>query len=353
MSEAFVLHDWLRPIVILATGVLVGLVLENLVLAWLRRFAERTAWKGDDVIVESLTGATLVGCSLLGAYFATFHLPLSAPALGHVRNGLLVVLVLAATVVLSRMVSGLIATWSGGLPSTSIFRNISKLVIYVLGALVILQTLGISIAPILTALGVGGLAVALALQDTLSNLFAGIHILASRQVRVGDYVQLDTGQEGYVQDIAWRNSAIKTLPNNLIIVPNSKLASAIVTNYHSPTQELAVLVNLGVSYDSDLEKVERVTVEVGREIMKKVEGGVPAFDPFIRYNKFGESGIGFTVILRGKQFTDQYLITHEFVKALHARYKKEGIVVPFPMRTLTFQGALPGGAGSPVPKIGF
>jgi len=97
-----------------------------------------------------------------------------------------------------------------------------------------------------------------------------------------------------------------------------------------------VLVNIGVHYNSDLKTVEKVTCEVAKEVMREVSGGVPEFDPFIRYNTFGDFSIGFTVILRAKEFTDQYLIKHEFVKRLHARYALEGIVIPYPIRAINY-----------------
>jgi small-conductance mechanosensitive channel len=210
------------------------------------------------------------------------------------------------------------------------------------GILVILQTLGISITPIITALGVGGLAVALALQDTLANLFAGIHILVSRQMRPGDYVKLASGEEGYVVDVTWRQTTIRQLPNNIIIVPNAQIASTITTNYHLPEEELSVLVQVGVDYDSDLDHVERVTIDVAREVLRDVEGGVVSFEPFIRYHTFNDSSIDFSVILRAKEFVNQYLLKHEFVKRLHKRYQDEGIVIPFPIRTLDYkQGTRP------------
>lgn len=180
----------------------------------------------------------------------------------------------------------------------------------------------------------GGLAVALALQDTLANLFAGIHILASRKVQPGDFIRLDSGEEGYVVDINWRNTTIRQLPNNMVMVPNARLAGAILVNYHRPVEEMSVLVQVGVAYDSDLEQVERVTIDVARDVLREVEGGVPGFDPFIRFHTFGDFSVDFTVILRAREFTDQYLITHEFVKRLHRRYRAEEIEIPFPIRTV-------------------
>jgi small-conductance mechanosensitive channel len=209
----------------------------------------------------------------------------------------------------------------------------------------------VSITPLLGALGVGGLAVALALQDTLANLFAGVHILASKKVQQGDYVALDGGQEGYIVDINWRNTTIRQIQGNLVVVPNSRFADAIMTNFHQPAQDMSVLVPVGVSYDSDLDEVERVTLEVAREVLKEVEGGVPDHEPLVRFNGFGESSIDFSVILRSREFGDQYRLVHEFIKRLHRRYGAEGIEIPYPIRTLlmnkpTGNGHLEAGRGT-------
>ena len=166
-----------------------------------------------------------------------------------------------------------------------------------MGFLVVLQTLGVSIAPLLTALGVGGLAVALALQDTLANLFAGVHILASKTVQPGDYIRLSSGEEGYVVDINWRNTAVRQLSNNLVIIPNAQLAGTNMTNFTRPEQQMSILVQVGVGYDSDLDHVERVTIEVVAEVMTEINGGVPDHEPAVRFHTFGDSSIGFTVIL--------------------------------------------------------
>jgi small-conductance mechanosensitive channel len=280
---------------------------------------------------------------LVGIYFASTaaNLPLDWERL--VKRSLLVLFLASVTLVFARMTSSMVALYSaksqGLLPSTSILRNLTTLFVVTCGALVILDTLGISIAPILTALGVGGLAVALALQDTLTNLFAGIQILASRQVRIGDYIKLSSGEEGYVVDIRWRNTIVRALSNNAIVIPNAKLASTITTNFYAPEREMSVLVQVGVGYGSDLERVERVTVEVATDVMKTVPGGMAENQPFIRYHTFGESSINFSVILRAKEFTDQYLITHEFIKRLQRRYQQEKISIPFPIRTVQLENA--------------
>lgn len=214
------------------------------------------------------------------------------------------------------------------------FSRLSNIIIWGVAGLMGLDMFGISITPMLASLGIAGLAIGLALQDTLGNFFSGIYILVSQPVRVGDYIELENGLKGYVVSIGWRETRIRTLPNNTIVLPNSKLSQSIITNFYLPETEMACLVQVGVSYDSDLEKVERITIEVGKETQKSVTGAAKTFDPFIRYHTFNDFSIDFTVILRVKEFVDNYLLTHEFIKALHKRYKAEGITIPFPIRTI-------------------
>jgi len=203
-----------------------------------------------------------------------------------------------------------------------------------IGLLIILDSFGISITPILASLGIGSLAVALALQPTLENLFSGAQLIVDKPVELGQFIRLESGEEGYVEKIGWRSTWVRMLPNNMIIIPNKTIVNSKLLNYHYPSKETAVLVETGVHYNSDLTAVEKITVEVAKEIMKTIPGGVPEFEPFIRFHTLGDYSINFTVVLRAKEFTDSYLIKHEFIKCLHQRYKKEGIVIPYPIHAI-------------------
>jgi small-conductance mechanosensitive channel len=331
-GESLRVSQWMGPFGFIVSGFLIGIIVEKIILAKLKKITAQTRWGGAEIVITALRGMTVIWGGASGIYLALLAISMSDNFLRFLQKLLLAIAVFSATLVLSRISMGFINLYAervqGVLPSTSILTNLTRVLIFLLGILIMLQSVGVSITPILTGLGVGGIAVALALQDTLSNLFSGLHIVASQQVKIGDYVKLAEGGEGYVTDITWRNTTIRMLSNSMIVVPNSKLASAIITNYHLPEKELAVLVEVGVSYESSLSEVERITTQVAREVMKEVPGGVREFEPFIRYHTFGDFSIGFTVILRGKEFADQYLIKHEFVKRLHERYKKEGIKIP-------------------------
>lgn len=340
------------PILTFLFTLLIGYVIKKVVFWRLNIWSRKTATRIDDIIISSIRWPLVVWTIMLGIYLALQVLELP-PTLATEQaqqtvdkivrfcNKLLMVLgYLSVTFAMANMAGNIIQAYASkiesALPVTSLTSNITRIVIVILGVLIIVNQLGISITPILTTLGIGGLAVALALQDTLANLFAGFHIIISRQIKLGDFIKLETGEEGYVTDINWRTTKIRMLPNNAVLIPNEKLSKTIVVNYYQPDKEMAVLVQVGVHYNSDLKKVEEVTIEVARQVMKEVPGGVPTFEPFIRYHTFGDFSINFNVIMRAREVVDQYPIKHEFIKRLHERYKKEGIVIPYPIRAINY-----------------
>jgi len=323
-------------LIILITGFILRKILFNRLSSW----AEKTESKIDDIITSAIKTPFVIWSLMLGIYLASKISRLPENLVNMGGKILLTLGIFSASLVLANIFTRSIRLYSSKLdavlPVTSLTQNITRIIIFVIGVLIILNSLGITITPILATLGVGGLAVALALQDTLSNFFSGFYITLAKQIRVGDFIKLESGEEGYVLDIGWRATRVRMLPNNVVLIPNNKLAQSIITNYYLPEKELAVLVQVGVHYDSNLEHVEKVTIEVAKEVMKEILGGIPEFEPFIRYHTFGDFSIGFTVILRAKEFVDQYLIKHEFIKKLHQRYKKEGIVIPYPIRAINY-----------------
>lgn len=333
-----IIIEYMLPISYVLGSIILGFLCQFVVFNWLHRIAKKTTWRGDDIIIRSLRGWIVLWFIIAGISLAIPHLIVDVPTLGIVNKIMLVLTIFSITVVIANIAVRFVDLVSGRIkeviPKTTILANITRIFVLLIGLLIILNALGISIAPILAGLGIGGLAVALALQDTLSNLFAGLQIIVSRQLKPGDYVQLSSGEEGYVVDITWRNTTIRELGNNLIIIPNAKLAQAIVKNYYLPEKGMAVLVQVAVSYESDLEKVEKVVIDVAREVMRDVPGAVKDFEPFIRYHTFGDFSINFTVILRCEEFANQYLLKHEFVKRLHKRFIKENIKIPYPIRTV-------------------
>lgn len=316
----------------IAAAWLIGHFLTITIVSRLAAFATRSRRRWDDAIVGELRRRIPLWSLLVGAYASQAHWQLAPEHTLLVTRGLFVVGAVSVTFLVAAVVTRVIAEYgastSPALAVTSLTQTVARILVIGIGALVILNGLGVSITPMLTALGVGGLAVALALQEPLANLFAGITTSAAGQVRVGDYVKLDSSIEGYVEDFGWRLTRIRMLGGNLVLVPNAKLAQAVVTNYHLPANELDVQVDVGVAYASDLGKVERVTTEVAESVMREVPGGVPGFQPLVRFHTFAATSINFSVVMRVTEFVDQFVVKHEFVKRLHERFGQEGIVIP-------------------------
>jgi small-conductance mechanosensitive channel len=340
-----VLYDWIIP----SVGYFIWIVLVLLIIPTLTRFLKRKAAQTrhtvNEILVSAL-GLPILLC-LIGVGLNIFLdvIPSLPAKWGKYSGACLVILfVLAGYLFLDRLMMEILRRYSKKVDfiesSAGVVKTLYRAIILGFVFLIILDRLKITITPFLASLGIGGLVVALALQDTLANFFSGIYIFFDKPIRIGDYIKLESGQEGYVTQIGWRNTRIRMLANNMVIVPNAKLVSSQITNFYLPETEMAVLVQVGVSYQSDLEKVERVTIEVAKEVLQQVDGGVKEFEPFIRYHTFSDFSINFTVILRAKEYVNKYLITHEFIKRLHRRYQSEGIEIPFPIRTVYMKSGI-------------
>ncbi|MFC1981931.1 mechanosensitive ion channel family protein [Chloroflexota bacterium] len=213
-------------------------------------------------------------------------------------------------------------------------QRVILIVIYAIGILILLDYLNISITPLIAGLGISGLAIALALQPTLGNFFAGTQIISDRVVRVGDYIELENDAiRGYVTDVGWRSTRIRTPYNNLIIIPNSRLADNILTNYYSPGMEVGVIVNCGVSYNSNLDLVETLATAVAKEVVDDLDEAVKTFEPVFRYEEFGDSNINFWVWLQATDRLASFRMRSELIKRLKARFDQEGITINYPVRT--------------------
>lgn len=309
----------------------------------LHRWALKTESHADNIVLQSIRGPSLFWAVAIGIHFGIAFSGIPEKQALYLTKTIHVLIILSITMAAAnlsgRVFKNYIRESALPIPTTGLAYGIMKGLIYVIGILIVLSVLGISITPLITALGVGGLAVALALQDTLANLFAGIHILVEKSIRVGDFVKLESGQEGYVQDITWRTTRVRMLPNNMVVIPNSKLAQSVMTNYYLPEQRMSLLIPISVSYGSDPERVEQVLVEEAKRAAGDVPGLLGDPEPFVRFIPgYGESSLDFTLICQVKEFVDQYLAQHELRKRIFKRFAAEGIEIPFPQRVVHLKG---------------
>ena len=217
-----------------------------------------------------------------------------------------------------------------------LFRRISIALVYGLGGLVVLDQLNINVSPLIAGLGLGGLAVALAIQPTLANLFAGTYVMTEGVIHPDDYIELENGVAGYVIDVGWRSTRIRTWSNNLVVIPNSRFAETIITNYQEPTPEVNVYLVCGVSYDTDLAVVERISYEVMRKVLETEPQAKKEYGCYFGYENFGESNVDFWLFVQARDRLGTFIVRSTLMQELHQRFAEEGIVINYPVRTLQF-----------------
>ena len=347
--------DWLSlgqkliiPGCILTFALFVGIALNKLLTRKLDAKIEESDSEIMEIFFRAMRGVPIYLCIVIGLYWSvtTSDMP---PGLERFFSYVLfTMIVFSITRVCERTLSGFIRlkfSDTGDMTQSTLLDTVFRLAVYASGALVILDYFNISIAPIMAAMGFGSVAIAMGVKEPLENIFTGLLLMVSKQVRVNDYIKLSTGDEGRVIDINWR--FITIMPpseSNVVVIPNKVIANAVTTNFSQPRDDIVVVVPIGVGYESDLELVERVTVEVARELQIKIDEYEPKFDldgvdrnklaPVIRFQAFNDSSIDFNTVMHVQTFTNQYLLKHEFIKAITKRYREEGINIPFPIRTL-------------------
>ncbi|MBA4394813.1 MAG: mechanosensitive ion channel family protein [Desulfobacca sp.] len=318
--------------------VLLGLV-RTICLRFLSRFVDSTGSKAAELTLLSLKTPSYYWCLAIGLFIG---LGLSEPPTKYtltINKLIEIILILSISLAAANLSGALLRNYIQKMdipiPTTGLAFGIIKGSILSIGFLIILSSLGIAIAPMITALGVGGLAVALALQDTLSNLFAGMHVLLEKSIRIGDFIRLESGLEGRVDDITWRTTRIRMLSNNMVIIPNNKLSQSVVTNYSLPEKRMSLQIPVSVSYETDPEKVEFFLNDEACKAVHEVEGILADPAPTVMLNPVvGANSLDFILNCQIEDVVNQTKIVHEFRKRIITRLKKEGIEIPYPQKIM-------------------
>ena len=361
--------EWAGPLsaaMIFAAFLIAAGVANIFMRVFLGRVARRTPGTLDEELLNVVRGPVVLFITLSGLFLALLILTnLDSPRYSlitgfddQIRRAWLVVVIAEVAYLLYHLLDASLTWYIQSVAQTTEtqlddrllppLKRIMPLLVYSLGFLMALSVLNIPISPILAGLGIGGLAVALAVQPTLANFFAGTYVVTEGELNVGDYIELQGGPSGYVVEVGWRSTKIRSMYNNLVIIPNSQMANSIVTNYYSPEPSMNVLVYCGVSYDSDLEVVESVVKEEAQELVTESEHAVDG-EPWFGFDEFGDSNISFWVFVQAKDRLGSFYLTSDLVKVIHSRLTAEGIEINYPVRKLVFPTE--NGTGPEVPPI--
>jgi small-conductance mechanosensitive channel len=337
LSQLLAQHAWIKYALEIALLTLGAGVARVVTLRLFKRWTMLLNWKHKRFLV-ALVERMITPILVIAVVSAAFNLfPLSGRLLTVLNRSFYVAVLTIGIYCVAKAVLILLNQWIESSEGRESFREPAQFVVRVVfgafGTMIVLENLGISLTAVWTTLGVGSVAIALALQDTLSNFFAGVYLRLDHPVRLSDYIKLESGEEGFVVERGWRSTRIKALSNNTIVVPNAKLASTIVTNFSLPDPHMSLLIPVSVNVNSDPDKVENVLVDEASKASETVPGLLRDSAPFVRFIPgFGQFSLDFTLICSVGSYVDQYLVQHELRKRIYKRFRDEGIEFPVPQR---------------------
>lgn len=330
-------YVWLLFLIVIAF--VLAWTIERVVIALLRRWARRTTSQVDDVILTSVHPSVEVALFVLFVWGGLRYLPLNLSALTThiIDNAGATIIIFAGAVAGVRLIRGFMRLhasrderWLG---LTLIGTRVVAIVVYTIAFLTVLSQYGIAITPIVTALGVGGIAVALALQDTLANMFSGIWIQTQKAMRPGHYIKVEELQlDGWVQEVGWRTTKIKTLPGNLIEMPNKTVANSTITDYFQPETKMGTSITITTGFEADPEKIVPMMLEECMAAADEVSFVLREPAPAARLNKATDNGWEFWMSIWVPYYYNQWNAQGYVLNKIRKRFLKEGVRLPYPIR---------------------
>ncbi len=333
---------YLENPLIQSLGIFILSLVLTVIVRWSLRFillgmAKKTKTEVDDILIRAVKKVVTYSVPVIGLMVALTPLALQTPIPERILFTILTVLLMRGAISLVDDASQwLEETWVERTASTldkgllPLARKALKTTIAILAVLIILGKWQVQIAPLLGALGIGGLAIALALNSSLSNLFSGIQLILDGSVNVGDKVQLESGEVGVVLDIGLRTTLMQTYDNEVISLPNSQLANARIKNYTKPDATIRVGVNFGVAYGSDVAEVKRVVLDA----ISQLGGILQEPEPQVLFLNMGDFSLDMTARVWVDNYGKQFARKLEMTELIYNTLNDNGIEIPFPTRTV-------------------
>ncbi len=331
---------WGSFISVILTWVIIGGIL-YLIFPLLIKLTRKTKTKIDDILVNILKAPVFLWITSYGFLSASLYLPLSQGDIDMIYTLYEIIVIIIITWIGYRIFRDLIIYYAfdlskkkarGDLESVllPVIEKVGVVTIVSIGFLMVLQTLGVNVAVLLASVGVMGIIIGLAAQDTLGNFFAGIHILLDKAFRIGDLIMLEGDEDVYrVEDVGIRSTKLYNIFGHTIVyIPNSMLANHKITNLNRPDTLIRIRVDVGVSYGSDIEKVKRILQEIALEMPEVLKD--EEHKPVVVFREFGDSSLNFTMYVWVDHVESQWSVGSKIRQCIMERFHREGVEIPYP-----------------------
>lgn len=327
---------------LIVVGCWAGSYVITLFMTLAEKLAKNTSNNLDDKLIRAAKLPIRYLSVAIGLYWASKYYGADWEWYGVTPDKVfLILLIIIVSFTASRLVKVLMA-WHSAKDTTRKFqqtafyfmRKMVSVVIYLIALMIILQQLGIEIGPLLAGMGVAGIAIALGLQEPLSNLFSALFLVMDKSINIGDWVELEDGTKAYIEDISWRSVRIRTRSGNTVIVPNSVFINEKISSYDYPESPYYIQLRVGVAYDSDLELVEKVAAASTERIMHDLDISRDDNKPRVRFREFADSSINLDIRFKIGRARDEGRIKHFLIKQIMEDFGKNNIEIPFPQRVI-------------------
>lgn len=321
----------LLPLAWILGGIVAGLIAYIAVVRPIHNATVRHGWHALEAVMSIAGTIVVLWGALAGLYIGMDHLTLSTREAIFLDRAIGALFIFSIMWIAARVAGAWIEAFGRRtdhkLFSVSLYSTLVQGAILLIGLLTVLSSMGIAIAPLLTTLGLGGLAVALALNDTLSNLFAGVQIVAARQLRIGDYVKFEFA-EGEVVDIHWHNTTIRDFQNNLVIIPNSKINTAPFTNYSMCVSALMIPVNAMLPWKGPVSGLCAIAQTAACDAVTDVAGKLEAEKCEVYLSGVNETNVQITALLPVGHIENRMRAVSGFLRRLHDAAIEANMGVP-------------------------
>ena len=344
MEALAALPVWQGFAVLVASGLVLAALVNVLGDRYMRRVTDRIDGEVDDIVLRAVHTGLYLTLSVGGLYAGTQVYEVSPDVAVPLEAGTLSVVIVVWMLLLIRVGRKV----SGAVPDSRyvdrqvvpILQNVWSALVSGVGVFLLLVLWDIDVTPLLASAGVVGIIVGLAARATLANFFGSLSLYLDGTYKVGDFVVLETGERGRVEDISVRSTVIRTRDDILVTVPNATLNSAAIVNESTPRRKRRIRVPVGVAYGTDVDAVEAILLEAaeGQDLV------IDRPKPRVRFRAFGDSSLDFELLCWVSNPALTARATHHLNREIYHRFQAEGIEIPFPQRDVSVSVAdVPGG----------